>query len=209
MAVKFLNNVDLLKNELQNAVIQVLATAPANPKEGQIYYNSGDKYIYRFDGTNWAPIGVVYNQASSTGAVITGLDKDGNVTTTNVIGLTLTGYQAVEGGYITAGMTLQQAMAAMDTALKDIVAEGGEPNQNAWSNITVKKQSEATTAVTGATADVTLAATAKTDTFSVASGNKWVDIAGEDKRKLTVADLLEQFTKASGDEFASDRAILS
>lgn len=181
MAVKFLNNVDLLKNELQNAVIQVLATAPANPKEGQIYYNSGDKYIYRFDGTNWAPIGVVYNQESSTGAVITGLDKDGNVTTTNVIGLTLTGYQAVEGGYITAGMTLQQAMAAMDTALKDIVAEGGEPNQNAWSNITVKKQSEAVTAVTGATADVTLAATAKTDTFSVASGNKWVDIAGEDK----------------------------
>lgn len=181
MAVKFLNNVDLLKNELQNAVIQVLATAPANPKEGQIYYNSGDKYIYRFDGTNWAPIGVVYNQASSTGAVITGLDKDGNVTTTNVIGLTLTGYQAVEGGYITAGMTLQQAMAAMDTALKDIVAEGGEPNQNAWSNITVKKQSEAATAVTGATADVTLAATAKTDTFSVASGNKWVDINGSDK----------------------------
>ena len=36
-----------------------------------------------------------------------------------------------------------------------------------------------------------------------------LDIAGEDKRKLTVADLLEQFTKASGDEFASDRAILS
>ena len=181
MAVKFLNNVDLLKNELQNAVIQVLATAPVNPKEGQIYYNSGDKYIYRFDGTNWAPIGVVYNQASSTGAVITGLDKDGNVTTTNVIGLTLTGYQAVEGGYITAGMTLQQAMAAMDTALKDIVAEGGEPNQNAWSNITVKKQSEAATAVTGAATDVTLAATAKTDTFSVASGNKWVDINGSDK----------------------------
>lgn len=181
MAVKFLTGIDLIKNELQNAVIQVLAVAPTNPKEGQIYYNSGDKYIYRFDGTNWAPIGVVYNQASSTGAVITGLDKDGNVTTTNVIGLTLTGYQAVEGGYITAGMTLQQAMAAMDTALKDIVAEGGEPNQNAWSNITVKKQSEAATAVTGATADVTLAATAKTDTFSVASGNKWVDINGSDK----------------------------
>lgn len=181
MAVRFLNNVDLLKNELQNAVIQVLATAPANPKEGQIYYNSGDKYIYRFDGTNWAPIGIVYDQASSTGAVITGLDKNGNVTTTNVIGLTLTGYQAVEGGYITAGMTLQQAMAAMDNALKDVVAEGGEPNQNAWSNITVKKQSKTATAVTGATADVTLAATAKTDTFNVASGNKWVDIAGSDK----------------------------
>mgnify|MGYP002960492338 CR=1 FL=1 len=36
-----------------------------------------------------------------------------------------------------------------------------------------------------------------------------VDIAGEEKKKLTVPDLLEQFTKASGDEFANDRAILS
>ena len=36
-----------------------------------------------------------------------------------------------------------------------------------------------------------------------------LDIAGEDKQKLTVPDLLAQFTKASGDEFASDRAILS
>ena len=36
-----------------------------------------------------------------------------------------------------------------------------------------------------------------------------LDIAGEEKKNLTVPDLLEQFTKASGDEFASDRAILS
>ncbi len=179
---KFLSNIDLVKNELQNAVIQVLSTAPTSAKEGQIYYNSGDKYIYRYDGTTWSPIGVVYNQDSSTGAVITGLNKDGNVTTTNVIGLTLTGYQPVEGGYITADMTLQQAMAAMDTALKDIVAEGGEPNQNAWSNISVKKQSTATTAVTGAAADTTIAATAKTDTFSVASGNKWVDVGSTGKQ---------------------------
>ena len=40
-------------------------------------------------------------------------------------------------------------------------------------------------------------------------GHVILDIAGEEKKKLTVPDLLEQFTKASGDEFASDRAILS
>lgn len=193
MAVKFLNNVDFLKNELQNAVIQVLAVAPANPKEGQIYYNSADKYIYRFDGANWAPIGVVYNRASSTGAVITGLDKDGNVTTTNVIGLTLNGYQPVEDGYVTAGMTMQQAFAALDEAVKNSVAGGGEVNQNAWSNITVKKQSDAVTAVAGATDDVTLAATAKTDTFSIASGNKWVDINGEGKA-ITIGHSLSGVT---------------
>lgn len=40
-------------------------------------------------------------------------------------------------------------------------------------------------------------------------GHIILDIAGEEKKNLTVPDLLEQFTKASGDEFANDRAILS
>lgn len=36
-----------------------------------------------------------------------------------------------------------------------------------------------------------------------------IDVCGEEKEKLTVEDLLEMFTKVSGNEFASDRAILS
>jgi len=40
-------------------------------------------------------------------------------------------------------------------------------------------------------------------------GNIIVDISGEDKKKLCVEDLLELFAKASGKEFASDRAMLS
>lgn len=181
MALKFLTDVNLLGNQLQNAVIQVLAIAPSSPKEGQIYYNSGDKLVYRYDGTNWGPIGVVYSQGSSTGAVITGLGSDGTVTTTNVIGLTLTGYTPIEGGYVTAGMSLQEAMSAMDTAIKNAVAGGGEVNQNAWSKILIKAQSTAVTAVTGAAEDTTLSSDAKVDTLTIASGNKWVDINGEGK----------------------------
>lgn len=179
--MNFLTALNLNKNEIQNAVIQPLATAPANPKEGQIYYNSSDKFIYRFDGENWGPIGVVYNQGSSTGAVITGLDSTGKVTTTNVTGLTLTGYSPVSGGYVTTGMTLQQAIAALDEAVQNAVAGGGEVNQNAWSNITVKAQSVASGEVTGQGTDVTLKATAKTDTFTIATGNKWVDVNGSGK----------------------------
>lgn len=41
------------------------------------------------------------------------------------------------------------------------------------------------------------------------NGKIILDISGEEKKKLTVANLLEMFTKASGNEFASDRAILS
>ena len=35
-----------------------------------------------------------------------------------------------------------------------------------------------------------------------------LDIRGEEKKKLTVEDLLHQFEVASGEEFTSDKAIL-
>lgn len=177
----FLTNLNLLSNELQNAVIQVLATDPANAKIGQIYYNSTHKALMQYDGAKWNKVGVVYQQDSTTGAVITGLDASGNVTTTNVTGLTLTGYTPVEGGYVTDGMSLQEAMNAMDTAIKNAVAGGGEVNQNAWSKISIPAQSTAATAVVGQAEDVVLSSDAKVDTFVLKTGNKWVDINGTGK----------------------------
>ena len=40
-------------------------------------------------------------------------------------------------------------------------------------------------------------------------GHIILDISGEDKKNLTVEDLLQEFTKASGEEFANDRALLT
>lgn len=56
MAQKFLTNLDLNQNEIQNAVLHPLGTAPANPVEGQIYYNSGTNKVFVYDGSNWIDI---------------------------------------------------------------------------------------------------------------------------------------------------------
>lgn len=57
MSQKYVTNIDLNKNELQNAVMQNLATHPSNPKEGLIYYNTVDKTFYGWNGTKWEDLG--------------------------------------------------------------------------------------------------------------------------------------------------------
>ena len=51
--MKFLNNLNLNKNQIQNALMHPLAVAPSSPKEGQMYYNTNDKMLYYYNGTAW------------------------------------------------------------------------------------------------------------------------------------------------------------
>lgn len=81
MAIKFLSGIDLSgsldlnKNELRNAVMHSLGTAPSNPVEGQMYWHSTDKKLYIYDATNtaWADVtGDITSVASGTGVSISG-----------------------------------------------------------------------------------------------------------------------------------------
>lgn len=57
MARKVLVDLDLSQNELQNAVVQNLATDPSGGIAGQLYYNTTiNKYKY-FDGSSWVTVG--------------------------------------------------------------------------------------------------------------------------------------------------------
>ena len=52
MAKKVLVNLDLTKNQILNVALQNLSSAPSNPVNGQIYYNTGDKTVYLWTVTN-------------------------------------------------------------------------------------------------------------------------------------------------------------
>jgi len=66
---KYLSNIDLSSNELQNAVIHPLGTAPSGPSEGQVYYNTGQDKVYVYNGTAWISIAgdITEIQSATTG----------------------------------------------------------------------------------------------------------------------------------------------
>lgn len=98
--MKVLSNLDLNKNELQNARIQNLASAPASPVEGQVYHNTTDHRTYVYNGSAWVDI-------TNAGAVTSVTAGD----TTVVIGGTAT------APTVKVNSTTLDAKANKDTAL--------------------------------------------------------------------------------------------
>lgn len=74
MAKKILTDLNLNQNELQNGVFQNLATAPQNPKDGQVYFNTADNTLYVYADGEWVDAlnqGIVYQEG-------TGIDISGS-----------------------------------------------------------------------------------------------------------------------------------
>lgn len=136
---KYLSNVDLNRNQLQNAVIQPLATPPTTPVIGLIYYNTSTNRFYGYNGTDWIPMdalgatmtganivsalnlstSIIDNDNLSTGAntAITKAHDAVTVSDTSSVNLTLTG-QAISADVI-FGTTATTATAGNDARLSN------------------------------------------------------------------------------------------
>lgn len=81
--MKFLTSIDLNKNELQNAKIQSLATAPSSPAAGQLYFDTTSKQLMVWNGTQWAAGGADIPELiiSNVAGLQTALDKKYDKTT--------------------------------------------------------------------------------------------------------------------------------
>ena len=108
--MKVLNNLDLVKNELQNARVQNLATAPSSPAVGQFYYDTVLGYLRVYNGSSWDRLDD--NWVSSVGATAP-IQSSGGATPTISIDAATT---SAAGSMSSTDKTLIDGATATDTA---------------------------------------------------------------------------------------------
>lgn len=57
MAFDLLTNLDMHKNQLLNALLQLLSADPGSPTEGLVYHNNTDHCVHFYNGTAWIVLG--------------------------------------------------------------------------------------------------------------------------------------------------------
>ena len=69
MAIDFKSNINLGGLQLQKAALHPLSSAPSNPAEGQVYWNTGDDKLYVSDGTAWIDVSGDVRQIDAGGGI--------------------------------------------------------------------------------------------------------------------------------------------
>ena len=189
MAKTFLTSIDLAQNELQNAVLHSLSTAPATPKDGQIYYNSGTKRPMYWNNTAWSLFGHTDAEikALAIASPLTGLPAATNAAIA-VSDTMLSAFSKLQGqitaiprGTVTSvGMTVPTGL----TVTGSPITTSGTlaiSLTSGYSIPTTAKQTQWDTAYTnGVTAIAVTGTTTKTITLTRAAGNLTANFTDND-----------------------------
>lgn len=153
MSKKVLTDLNLNQNELQNATIQNLASAPASPVAGQVYYNTATNKYMGYNGSAWVDL-------SNQGEVYTfsnGLTKDGSnnvtldVATSSTIGGVIVGTNIdVASGTISVASASTSGKGVIEIAT-DTEASTGTDTTRAVTPKQLATKVTANAAITGAT----------------------------------------------------------
>ena len=143
---------DFNQNEVQNAVIQNLASAPASPKAGQQYWNTADSKLYVYDGTQWVDAtnqGRIYT--FSTGLTETSGTVTLNQATSGALGGVIVGSNiSVSSGTISVADASTSAKGVIEIAT-DAEASTGTSETLAVNPKQLATKVTANAAITGAT----------------------------------------------------------
>jgi hypothetical protein len=150
---------DLQKNELRNAAIQVLATPPSSPVTGQIYYNSdsndGPIGLMVYNGALWESVGSI---DSLSGTAPISVSVSGGVATISISAADGTNPGSMSAAHYTLVNNATDANTASTIVKRD-----------ASGNFTAGTVSATTVSISGAVTNATDAAT-KAYVDSVATG---------------------------------------
>jgi hypothetical protein len=200
MAKQFLTNLNLNKNELQNARIQNLATAPSSPAVGQFYFNTTDGQLNVYTGvTNgWVSLAAGGNVTDAINAAITALDLDG---TYDALGAADTAYSNAVT-YADGLASNYDAAGAADTAYTNAVsyADGLAVNYDAAGAATSAQANAAAytdTVATGLTSDI---ANAKSEAIAAAESYTDNAVAALVDSAPATLDTLNELAAALGDD---------
>jgi hypothetical protein len=162
------------QNELQNARVQNLATAPSSPVVGQIYYNSVSNASWIWNGTSWQPTDASLSTIIPTSAIVSfAATVQGyhlNQFAAPTANLPMAGFQ-ITGLNTAQSATGQAASWDFVTGRNLNTIAGAAATTASWGNGGYKIQNVGTPSTAGDAAEYTWVNSRPLNTFAVPTAN--------------------------------------